>query len=230
MVIQTFSGTVVEQKMLTADVLFLSLAIPETFSFNAGQFVTIKITQSGVTRLKSYSIFNPPTPRGKLDFCIKIIDGGFASEEFKRTKRGDSFELKGPFGHFLFDEKNTSSEYWFLGAGTGVAPLYSMLAEYVPKLPQQKFVLLFGVREQKNLFYDDILKMLAKKNPNFTYVPILSCAQWSGKQGHVQDHLPEDVSGKMFYVCGLKELVLETKELLVQKGVALDRIKSERYD
>ncbi|MBI4152870.1 hypothetical protein HY495_04115 [Candidatus Woesearchaeota archaeon] len=230
MAIQTFTGTVVEQKMLTDDVLFLSLAIPETFSFNAGQFVTIKITQEGVTRLKSYSIFNPPRQRGKLDFCVKIITGGFASEEFKRTKIGDSFELKGPFGHFLFDEKNTSSEQWFLGAGTGVAPLYSMLAEYVPQFPQQKFVLLFGVREQKNLFYDDIFKMLEKKHPNFTYIPILSRAQWLGKQGHVQDHLPEDVSGKIFYVCGLKELVLQTKELLVQKGVALDRIKSERYD
>ncbi|MBI2103087.1 hypothetical protein HYT55_04560 [Candidatus Woesearchaeota archaeon] len=228
--IQTFTGTVVNREMLTDDVLFLSMTVPETFSFKAGQFITIKITRERVTRLKSYSLFNPPSRKGKLDFCIKIIESGFASEVFKKTKVGDTFELKGPFGHFVFDENNGLQEHWFLGAGTGVAPLYSMIEEYVRIFPQQKFVLLFGVREQKNLFYNREFMALMKKHHNFSYVPVLSREQWSGKKGHVQDHLPQDVSGKTFYICGLKELVLETKELLMKRGVSSDCIKSERYD
>ncbi len=230
MVIQTLNGTVMSKEVLTDRVLLLRLKIPETFTFKAGQFASIKMTSDGVTKMKSYSICNPPSERAILDLCVKIIDGGFASEIFKKTKVGDVFEMRGPFGHFVFNEDDSSDEHWFLGAGTGVVPLYSMLKEYVSRFSQKKFVLLFGVRTKNDLFFDDEFKKLAKENSNFRYIPVLSREKWSGKAGHVQDHLPTDVKNKTFYICGLKELVLETKELLVQRGAPFEKIKSERYD
>lgn len=229
MAIHTFTGKVTERAMLTDDVLFLKLEIP-LFSFRAGQFVTIKITRDGVTRLKSYSIFSSPSEKNTLHLCIKIVEGGFASEIFKKTVIGDEFELKGPFGHFVFDETDSSKEQWFLGAGTGVAPLYSMIKEYLPRCPEKRFVLLFGVRTYQGLFYHTIFRQLEQTYSHFTYLPVLSREDWSGKKGHVQDHLPEDLRNKTFYICGLKELVLQTKELLVQRGVPPQLIKSERYD
>lgn len=230
MAIQTLNGTVISKKALTESVIFLQLKIPETFIFKAGQFVSLKMTSDGVTKMKSYSICNPPSERGVVDLCVKIVEGGFASEIFKKTKVGDTFEMRGPFGHFVFNEDDSGDEHWFLGAGTGVVPLYSMLKEYVARFPQKKFVLLFGVRTTKDLFFDEDFRRLAKENTHFTYVPVLSRENWSGKKGHVQDHLPLDVKNKTFYICGLKELVLETKELLVQRGAPVEKIKSERYD
>ena len=47
--------------------------------------------------------------------------------------------------------------------------------------------------------------------------------------GRVQLHLPSDLQHKTFYICGLKEMVLETRELLLSKGVSPDKIKVERY-
>ncbi len=230
MAIQTFKGTVIVKKALTDSVFFFQFKIPDTFTFKAGQFASLKMTSDGVTKMKSYSICNPPSQCGVIDLCVKIIDGGFASEIFKKTNVGDEFEMRGPFGHFVFDESDFSDEHWFLGAGTGVVPLYSMLGEYVSRFPQKKFGLLFGVRSKKDLFFDEELRLLAKENNNFTYVPVLSREKWDGKSGHVQDHLPTDLKNKTFYICGLKELVLETKELLVQRGVPFEKIKSERYD
>ncbi len=230
MVIQTLNGTVISKKALTESVIFFQLKIPETFTFKAGQFVSLKMTSDGVTRMKSYSICNSPSERSVVDLCVKIVEGGFASEIFKRTKIGDVFEMRGPFGHFVFNEDDSGDEHWFLGAGTGVVPLYSMLKEYVARFPQKKFVLLFGVRTTKDLFFDEDFRRLAKENTHFTYVPVLSREKWVGKSGHVQDHLPLNVENKTFYICGLKELVLETKELLVQRGASFEKIKSERYD
>ncbi len=230
MVIQTFTGTVIVKKALTDSVLFLQLMVPETFTFKAGQFASLKMTSDGVTKMKSYSICNAPSQRGILDLCVKIIDGGFASEIFKKIKIGEEFEMRGPFGHFVFDEADSSVEHWFLAAGTGVVPLYSMLQEYVSLFPRKQFVLLFGVRTKNDLFFDDDFKRLAKENSNFTYIPVLSREKWNGRSGHVQDHLPIDVKNKTFYICGLKELVLGAKELLVQRGVSFEKIKSERYD
>ncbi|MBS3117184.1 hypothetical protein J4421_06330 [Candidatus Woesearchaeota archaeon] len=226
---QKFVGVVVENKLLAPDVLKLSLKVPLSFGFTAGQFVTIKVNNGKESRMKSYSILNPPSQPGKLDFCIKILPDGFASDIFKAAKEGDSFDITGPLGHFFFDEE-TLHEHWFICAGTGITPLYSMLQEYVPRSPGKKFRLLFGARTQDHLLFYEEFRKMEKRYPYFTYFPILSRENWEGKMGHAQDHLGKDLQNKTFYICGLKDLVLETKELLLNKGVDSKNIKFERYN
>ena len=227
MVIHSFTGNVVDKRQLTNDVIVLSFDIPDDFSFKAGQFVTLFIEKDGERKPRSYSILNPPSKNG-LDLCIKIVKDGFASEIFDNCKIGDSFEIKGPLGHFVFDEEDTNPEVYFLCAGTGVTPFYSMVKEYLSKT-DRSFTLLFGVRIRENLFLADEFESLAKEFDNFTFQPVLSREEWDGRKGHVQDHLPEDCKNKTFYICGLKELVLETKEILSSRGVNPSNIKSERY-
>ncbi len=225
----TVTGTVCEKRYLTDDVLFFSLSVPWEFTFKAGQFVSIKVVRGGEWKLKSYSIFSPPSLRGQLDFCAKIIPNGFASEVFKIMKKGDSFTLKGPLGHFGFDE--VTDEHWFIGTGTGIAPLYSIIQEYARKYPDKKFRLIHGVRKRANLIYFEELMQLQREIPNFTFIPTLSQEEWSGHTGRVQTCLEhEDLSNKTFYVCGLAEMVLEVKELLLSKSVAPERMKVERFD
>ena len=225
--ITEFSGTLVEKKMLTEDVMFLSFSVPERFTFSAGQYIIIKIENQGVLRLKSYSILNPPSQKGKIELCVKIIPQGFASEIFQSAVVGQQFQFRGPFGHFSFDE--SAKDHWFICAGTGITPLYSMIMENVDKYSQVSFTLLFGVRWEKNLFLHDELQKLQQKHQNFTFIPVLSREIWDGKRGRVQQFLPEYLQEKTFYICGLRELVLETKELLLSKGVQPERIRMERY-
>ena len=216
-----------EKQMLTNDVMFLSFQVPDSFSFEAGQYASMRIMKGADFRMKSYSILNPPSEKGKIDLCVKIIPGGFASEAFREMKIGERLSFRGPLGHLTFDEQST--EHWFICNGTGMTPFYSMVMEYVPKHPHQQCVMLFGVRSQKDLFLHEELHELEQKNPHFKYIPTLSRDAWEGSMGRVQTQLPLDLSGKTFYICGLKEMVLETKELLMQKGVPKDRIRVERY-
>ncbi len=229
MSIPEFTMALEQKKYLTEDVMLLSFTPHSALSFNAGQYVMLKIVQGNELRWKPYSILNPPSRKGVLDVCAKIIPGGFASEAFKAMQSGETVTVRGPFGHFTFNEADVNPEYWFIAAGTGVAPLYSMITEYLPRLPDKKFVLLFGVRQQANLFLQEEFQRLAQQFSHFTYMPTLSRDSWEGHFGRVQQHLPEDVSGKTFYLCGLKEMVLETRELLLSKGVASPNIKFERY-
>lgn len=229
MPIHSFQATVLGHKKLIDDVIFLSLSAPKEFSFLAGQFITLRVEQGVEFRMKSYSVLNPPSEKGKVDLCIKIVDGGFASEVLKKAKKGDSFQIKGPFGHFVFEEDDKNKEIWLIGSGTGVAPLYSMLKEHLATSKNKKFVLIFSVREKKDLFLDEELTQLEKKYAHFTYIPTLTREKWKGATGRVQEHLPADLENKTFYICGLKELVLETKEALLKKGAALKNVKSERY-
>ena len=230
MVIQEFDAKVIAKKYLTKDVIEVSFSIPETFTFQAGQFVMLKMFQGEASKFKSYSILNPPSQKGKLDLCIKILEGGFASEAFKILKVGDTLLMRGIFGQFTFRKESPSSEVWFIGTGTGVTPFYSMIKEYVPTMAHKKFRLIFGVRKKEDLFYNEEFQELQKRFPNFSYWPTLSQEEWEGYSGRVQKHLGEDLSDKDFYICGLKEMVLETQQYLLDKGVAAEHIHFERYN
>lgn len=230
MAIARFTTTVLERKELTDDVIILTLSCPEDFTFKEGQFVTLKVTKGEETKSRSYSILNPPSQKGKIDLCIKIVEDGFASGVFKETKVGDSFPIIGPLGHFVFKENDENQESIFLGSGTGIVPLHSMIMENVSKFPNKKFILLFGVRYRKGRFLHDEFKKLEEQHQNFTYVPILSREEGATNKGHVQNFLPEDLNGKTFYFCGLKSMIEQTKEVLLSKGVNPKDINFERFD
>lgn len=225
--IHDFIGTLAKKEYLTKDVLFFSLKVPESFSFEAGQFVTLKIEKEGTTKYKSYSILSPPSQKGELNFCVKIIPHGFASDVFKDMLLGQEFRIKGPLGHLLLN--SAAQEHWFICVGTGVTPFYSMIQEYLPKHPEPKFKLIFGVRNEEDLFFGEEFKALQKRYRNFEYLATLSQGCWNGHTGRVQKYLEGELQDKTFYICGLKEMVLETKELLLQQGVQPENIKVERY-
>lgn len=230
MAIARFTTTVLERKELTEDVIILTLSCPEDFTFKEGQFVTLKVTKGGETKSRSYSILNPPSEKGKIDLCIKIVENGFASGVFKKTKEGNTFPVIGPLGHFVFNEDDENQEFIFLGAGTGIVPLHSMIKENLSKFPHKKFTLLFGVRHRKGRFLHEEFQELENQHENFIYVPILSREEGATNKGHVQNFLPEDLSGKTFYFCGLKTMIEQIKEVLSSKGVDSRNINFERFD
>ena len=232
-VISRFYGTLLEKRPLTSSVLLLSFRIPEGFTFKAGQYVILSMMQGEEKKFKPYSILNPPSKKGVIDLCVKIIDGGFASQGFKLMTVGQEVEIKGPFGHFVFDQESSLNEHWFIGAGTGIAPLYSMLKENLDSNLENKFRLIVGFRSKEDLLFHEELNSLSLSHKNFIYLPTLSReerSEWKGARGRVQQHLGKDLQKKVFYLCGLKELVLETKEYLLQQGIYPVRIKFERYN
>jgi len=225
--IQTIKSRIIKKVYLTDKIFIMSL--DANIDFKAGQFVNFKLSNGEQKRQVPYTILNPPSKNNEIDFCIELIDGGFASSILKDVKEGDEIEIVGPFGQFTFDQTDDADEFCFIGTGTGIAPLYSMIKEYLPMISNKRFRLIFGVREKKDLIFNDELIELSKKYNNFVYVPTLTREDWDGRKGRVQQHIGDDVEGKVFYICGIKEMVTETKEYLVKKGVKPNMIRFERY-
>ncbi|MDP7324449.1 MAG: FAD-binding oxidoreductase [Candidatus Woesearchaeota archaeon] len=224
-----FKSKVISNELIADSIKLMKLTAPADLTFKPGQFISIVIEENGKTKLRPYSLFNPPSQKDSIDFLYKLIPEGLSTPIMWKSKPGDEFELKGPFGRFLFDEKTENKEHWFIANGTGVAPFHSMLLEFLPKSPEKNFHLIFGVRSKEHLCMHDDLCALIDKYPNFTYTPTLSRENWEGSMGRVQAHLPEDLSNKTFYICGLKEMVNDTKALLESKGVDKKDIHLERY-
>ena len=216
---------IISKEYLTKDVLKVEFEKPKEFQFKPGQFINIKFEQEGSFRMRAYSILNTPSEE-TLDICLKLIPGGLASESFKEAKENDKYTIIGPFGYFQLNEKE--KEHVFISTGTGVVPFISMIKEFVKK--DYKMTLIAGYKKKENILYQEELKKIEQENKNFVYKPTITREEWTGLKGRVQKYLPEDLSKKMFYICGLKEFVIETKELLLERGVNEKYIKVERYN
>lgn len=227
-IIKGFESTLLKKKYLTKDVVLLEFTKPEDFAFEAGQFVNIEIKRLNERKFRAYSILSPPNQK-TLSIVLKIVEGGFASEKFKDIQEGESLLFKGPFGRFTFKQKHVDKEQWFFAGGTGVAPFYGMLKQYLYEHPNTKFNLVFSVRTKQDLFLHDEFLELSQKN-NFNYHPTLTREEWSGLTGRVQTHLPKKIEDKVFYLCGLKDLVLDTRKILIDKKVDKNLIIAERYN
>lgn len=222
-----YEGTVTDIEYLSDSVFVLSLSVPKKFTFVAGQFVNFMFEEDGKKHPKSYSIFNPPSETGVLKSCIKLIDGGYASERFKNMKNGEVISFRGPMGGLRFEPAN--SKHFFVCTGTGITPFYSIFKEYVASKPDHQFTLLFGTRNQKDIILRSEFEKMAEEFDNFTYLVTLTQENWDGLHGRVQSHLPTDVTGTSFYICGLKDMVLDTRHTLLAQNVESDHIKIERY-
>ncbi len=224
MKIFNFTSKLIKKEKLTEDTFKFTFEKPDYFVFEAGQFVNMKINKGTESKWRSYSILNKPSVKKFFELCIKIVSDGFASDVLNKTKTGDAYEFKGPFGHFKFEKSD--AEHWFLATGTGVVPFYSMINEHLED--RKRMFLILGDKTEKNLLFHKEFEELSK-NSSFTYIPTVTREDWSGKKGRVQKHLPENISNKIFYICGLKDFVLETESLLLEKGVSRENIKKERY-
>lgn len=196
---------------------------PEDFNFLAGQFITFIFEHEGKRYPRSYSILSTPSSK-ELKFCIKFLEGGIASQQFKIADENTIFNCIGPLGPFVFDEQ-TTNKHCFIATDTGIAPIKSMIDEFTGK----KMHLIFGARTLQDLYYHNEFLELAKQDW-FTYSPTLSREEVQDiPKGYVQKLLTQDTANTTFYICGNKKMVLETIELLKEKGVDEQLIRYERF-
>lgn len=229
MAIIKFQAKLLEKRQIAQDTDYFKFSAPENFDFESGQFVSIRFQINGEVLTRAYSILNAPSNKGVVELIVKVVKGGKGSNLLHDTKIGEELEFLGPMGMFKYNKEDSNKEIYLLGTGTGLVPLYSMLKEHVND-KNKKFILYYGSRNKANQFLHEELIEIEKNNDNFDYKPILSREKWDGLQGHCQENLPKDLTGKTFYICGLKNFVTQTVELLESSGVSKENIHKERYN
>ena len=214
-----------------------------SFAFVPGQFVSLtaeigtkEIGAKKITR--AYSLASAPSVGGnRFELCLNEAPGGLFSSYLFRMKPGDTVEMRPPLGTFTLRQPPRAS--LFIATGTGIAPFRSILqAQLTASSP--RFTLLFGVRFESHLIYRAEFEELARRYPNFRFWPTLSRpeASWSGRTGHVQEHIddalnglaPDGNSGLDVYLCGLKLMVDDVRTRLKAAGFDRKQIIYEKYD
>lgn len=233
--IRIFRSEVLEIKNPVRDVKFVKLSVPDDFGFAAGQYLSMSIMgKDGKKIRRPFSISNAPIGRNRfVEFCIKIIPGGLASDFVLRLKKKDEVELFGPAGKFIVSD--AEKDIFLVAAGVGIAPFMSIIPDLLEnKNFRKKIILLKSSRTEEDSLYDAELNKLEKEYPNFRFYNILSNPKNKNEStGHVQDFVEKYIPSKFrgnFYICGMKAMINEVKEKLISLGFEDWQIFCEKFD
>jgi len=213
------------------------LAGEEEMPFFPGQFVTITTEVPGHGRVtRAYSVASSPTERRHFDLCIKrFADGILSPFMFDHVRPGFTFDVKGPFGKFFWNE-DLGRRVALIGAGTGIAPLQSMIRYARAKELDVDLGLLFSNRAEDEIIYRGELERLARDMPNFSVAFTVTrgaAESWAGYRRRIDrpmiaETFP-DVAERVCYICGAPEMVNDTVTHLRSLGVPDAAIRTEKY-
>lgn len=215
--VRDYRGTVVSLDDVAPDVRRLIIELDTSLAFNPGQYVLLDVPGG---EQRPYSIASTPSQSDRIELHVKRTPGGLATDGwvFKSLQAGDAVSLSGPYGRFSFRPARTQP-ILLLGAGTGLAPLKSIVAHIAETGGEHDVVLYHGVRTVDDLYDRDYFEALAAEHDWFTYRPALSGDEWEGRTGRVPAQLAEDypkASGNVAYICGSPEMVTDTMKALMK--------------
>lgn len=214
--------------------LVLQTVEPAQFIFRAGQFVTLHVPHEPKPALRAYSIASDDRQKDGFRLLFKHVPEGVASTYVWKLTEGEILKFTGPFGRVFFKEP-PSQQIVFLNTGTGISQHYCYLMSKKDLYPKLRYRMLFGVRNEQEIYYQPELQKLCGELPDFKFEFVLSrpSESWTGKRGYVQHFIQEyDYLNieTTFYLCGNGGMIKEVKHQLEQDGFDKTRIFTEAFD
>ena len=217
---------------LAPDVMHLQLRLPEESNlvYEPGQYMNVLL---GDDRHRSFSMASRPDG-GVVDFHVRRIAGGrFTDQALAALRPGDVLDVEVPLGQFRYhaeDERPIA----MLATGTGLAPLKAMLEALMDDADCPPVSLYWGMRDEGGLYLHQQIPAWAERLYDFQYVPVLSRPgdAWSGRRGHVQQALLQDIgdlSEHAVYLCGSPNMVADARTAVLAHGASADHIYSDSF-
>jgi phenol hydroxylase P5 protein len=202
------------------------------FAFTAGQAVMLGLHQSALR--KPYSIASAPwevAKSGIMQVLVQVEDSGGLDPHLELASPGTQLDLEGPFGSFGLPSSD-DRPLLFLAGGTGIAPLRSMLFEYLAHPVKRPPVLIYSARSVDEFAFRSELAAVEAAGRLTTYFTVTRDEQsaWPGRRGRISEELlrealPSDAA--VCLVCGPPQLVADATVLLEKLGVR--EILTEKY-
>lgn len=204
-------------KEIASKVYIISLNYQKEFI--PGQ--VIELTEDPALSPRLYSICSPPGAR-KLDILFDLKKGGRLTPIMAKMKTGSFLFAGEPLGNFT--SKENEKAYW-IAAGTGIAPFASM---FFSQNIQNK-ILVHGGKRIESFYFQEQFKKVLKEN----YIRCCTSEQspdvYPGRLTswlREQKYLPLDYK---YYLCGSAEMVVQTRDILVTRGIDFESVIAEIY-
>lgn len=229
-----FSASLTDKQQLNEAYLhlFFELTKPHRLSFQAGQYVSLEVSEDGDRR--SYSVCHDPSKEHGFELLVDVSPKGAGSVFLESLSLGQTVKGLGPVGRFVLEPELPAVPHYFVATGSGIAPFRSMIMELLhAKQFDQPIELWWGMRYQQQLFWLDDLEDWVSSYNQFSSRVILSRppAEWTLDSGRVTDLVTatELPPNGLFYLCGGSEMIEDVTKLLLAKNINQDQINWEKF-
>ena len=235
--VRDYHGVVSRIEDLTPTIkgVWITLDAGETLDFQAGQYVNLNLP--GELGFRAFSLASAPSAGNEIELNIRIVPGGAGTTWIHQTLRvGDRLTLTGPYGRF-FVHRSASLPSLFMAGGSGLSSPRAMILDLLEEGSTLPITLVYGARNQAELYYHQAFVELAARYPHFSYVPALSDepagSDWQGFRGYVHEaakaHFDNDFRGRKAYLCGPPIMIEACISTLMQGRLFERDIYTEKF-
>lgn len=194
------------------------LSFGRTFDFEAGQVIGLTTERNTEPRLYSICSGNQ---MDEVWILYTVKNEGLLTPQLPHLGKGDTVYITKPFGNFICKEEKA---VW-IATGTGIAPFASM---FFSGQARGK-TLIQGNREYSGIYLAEYFA----KGMAGNYFTCCSRRKADGCfNGRVTDFLsqmPRLQTDIPYYLCGSAEMVVDVRDLLIEKGVPYNNIMAEIF-
>lgn len=210
-----------------------------SISFQAGQYAALSFR--GENRRKSpvrcFSIVSSATNTREIEFAIRIL--GDFTEALAHQPLGTKVYLQGPYGEFCVDESQ-DSRLVLVAGGIGITPCLSIIRTASALNIKLPILLLYSNRSGHKIPFHDEIRTLQKSNKYFkaaffvtdsSTIPPESRQMFSGRiaSEHIKQVVTNSYAGSTYFICGPKQFMDTTENMLTSEGVGENQIITESF-
>ena len=197
------------------------------FDYQAGQFLTLRVTVAGEEYRRCYSMSSSPVVGEDLRITVKRDSDGVVSNWLNdNVSAGDEIYAAPPEGRFVL--KDSDRELVAFAGGSGITPVFSLVASALAGT-SRRVRLFYANRRRESVIFADALERLVAAHPDRLVV-----------QHHFDDDAgvvhPDQLASFIdatedaeLYICGPAPFMDAVESTVLAVGVRADRMHLERF-
>jgi 3-ketosteroid 9alpha-monooxygenase subunit B len=215
----------------TSDAVSLILDVPahcsQKFRYEAGQFLTLRVTVGGQDLRRCYSMSSAPV-EDDMQITIKRDPGGLVSNWLNDTAaEGGEIHAAPPDGRFLL--RATSDEIVAFAGGSGITPIMSLVRTALAN-SARRIRLFYANRSRDSVIFADALDRLADAHADRLVIE----HHYDDDSGVVTPAAVESfIAGggdADYYICGPGPFMDTVEAAVLNSGAPRQRVHLERFE
>ncbi len=216
------------------------------FSYQPGQFITLKLEINGKPVKRSYSISSTPSRPHSLEITVKRVlapqdavdvpPGLVSNWLHQNIKVGSQVKISEPMGDFTCGF-SPPPKLLFISAGSGITPMMSMSRWLLDTGSNSDMVFIHSARTANDVIFRQELELMASRHPNFKLAVNLTGQQVKqhrlANSGRLNKSMllaiAPDFAERSVYVCGSEAFMQGVQTMLKELNFPMQNYHEESF-